>query len=511
MDLEQARAERKARREQKRQKRGGKQELITVLKKAYGHHQANQFTAAIPFYEKAVEMDANNSDLHNNYGLTLKELDRWDEAISQYRQAVAIDPTNAAAYNNLGNALGHFGRNHEAVKAYKSAVALKPDFDQFLSNLGVGYRVIAKFAEAEQVFNKILKLNPNFGSAYSNLATAQNALGNRQEALANFTKRFYLERGEKPLLPNHKSFLTTSKAKIDHDIEQFQHLHAIGNRDRPFDQMAELYESVRNETRWPTGDEPLVALSPDHLKRIGASYNRAFYVSQAPALESSAINADLDTDAITKAYFSGVDGIKEVATVDALLTEDALVALRKFLQQSTIWYDVYRRGYLGAYFGEGLECGLLLQIAEELSKKFPAIFRDHKLNQIWANKYDSKLSGIGLHADFAAVNINFWITPDEANLNPENGGLVVYGHEAPLDWDFESYNRDEQKIRGYLDDHNSQSTVIPYRCNRMGIFNSDLFHETDTIDFKPGYENRRINVTMLFGTRQTTHEDVVGS
>jgi hypothetical protein len=40
---------------------------------------------------------------------------------------------------------------------------------------------------------------------------------------------------------------------------------------------------------------------------------------------------------------------------------------------------------------------------------------------------------------------------------------------------------------------------VPHKQNRAVIFNSDLFHETDTINFKEGYENRRINVTMLFG------------
>ena len=31
---------------------------------------------------------------------------------------------------------------------------------------------------------------------------------------------------------------------------------------------------------------------------------------------------------------------------------------------------------------------------------------------------------------------------------------------------------------------------------------SDLFHRTADLDFHPGYENRRINVTMLFGYRR---------
>ena len=43
--------------------------------------------------------------------------------------------------------------------------------------------------------------------------------------------------------------------------------------------------------------------------------------------------------------------------------------------------------------------------------------------------------------------------------------------------------------------------TVPYRRNRVVIFDSDLFHRTDDLDFRPGYENRRINVTMLFGDR----------
>jgi len=30
---------------------------------------------------------------------------------------------------------------------------------------------------------------------------------------------------------------------------------------------------------------------------------------------------------------------------------------------------------------------------------------------------------------------------------------------------------------------------------------ADLYHETGPLDFRDGYENRRLNVTMLFGRR----------
>ena len=86
-------------------------------------------------------------------------------------------------------------------------------------------------------------------------------------------------------------------------------------------------------------------------------------------------------------------------------------------------------------------------------------------------------------------------------MDPASGGLVVYDVEAPLDWNFKSYNSNPIGIREFLTEHDSGKTVVPYSDNRIVLFNSNLFHETDTIEFKQGYENRRINVTLLFGNR----------
>jgi hypothetical protein len=35
-------------------------------------------------------------------------------------------------------------------------------------------------------------------------------------------------------------------------------------------------------------------------------------------------------------------------------------------------------------------------------------------------------------ADFAAVDVNIWITPTEANLDPTTGGPIVHDVDAPL-------------------------------------------------------------------------------
>jgi hypothetical protein len=120
---------------------------------------------------------------------------------------------------------------------------------------------------------------------------------------------------------------------------------------------------------------------------------------------------------------------------------------------------------------------------------------------MWAYKYGQNPEGISIHADYAAINVNLWITPDEANLDSDSGGLIVWDKEAAADWDFRIRDVDQQALKRFVAETGAQAHRVPYRQNRVVIFNSDLIHRTDDMRFRPGYENRRINVTFLYGER----------
>ena len=62
----------------------------------------------------------------------------------------------------------------------------------------------------------------------------------------------------------------------------------------------------------------------------------------------------------------------------------------------------------------------------------------------------------------------------------------------------------EEKMMDYLTSEGGSSVRVPYRQNRCAMFNSALLHETDEFRFKEGYENRRINLTLLFGLKPVT-------
>ena len=46
------------------------------------------------------------------------------------------------------------------------------------------------------------------------------------------------------------------------------------------------------------------------------------------------------------------------------------------------------------------------------------------------------------------------------------------------------------------------NVTVPHRANRMVLFDSSLYHRTDALHFRRGrsYTDRRINLTLLFGT-----------
>jgi hypothetical protein len=111
-------------------------------------------------------------------------------------------------------------------------------------------------------------------------------------------------------------------------------------------------------------------------------------------------------------------------------------------------------------------------------------------------------SGINLHADEAAVNVNIWISTEGADLQEDDygGGLVVYTAKPKLSWDFQSYNTNTDFVRKeLLEPSNFANVTVKHQPNRCVMFDSALFHQTDKYRFKNGYENGRINLTLLFG------------
>ena len=468
---------------------------------ALNHHRSGRLADAAAAYRRILDTHPDHPGVLHNLGVILAQTGEPAAALDLFDRALAAKPDYPAAHMNRAGALRALARFDEAIIAYDRAIALAPSHPEPHVGKGDALRRLGRFDEAARCYRRALGIDPAHYQAHLNLGLALNAAGQRREALDQFRTTLAMRRGPHPIDPEHYSFRSVSRQKLRHDIEQFRYLAAAGSDPDRFRMLGDAYEAVDRNMDWPTDDTALVKL-PDELRaRIGDSFNRPIHRVEAPELPGSSLNPNLDVAAITRRYVETAPG---VATFDDLLTAEALRALRRFLLESTIWFDfAHIGGFVAAYLEDGMACPLLLQIGEDLRRTFPAIFQGQPLNQAWAFKCLHGERGIDVHADAAAVSVNFWVTPDDANQDPAHGGLVIYTRLPPPGWTIKDYGADIAAIRAYLgrDEGKDAQVVVPYRQNRVVFFNSVLFHESDRVDFKSGYQNHRINITMLFGSR----------
>ncbi len=540
--------------------------LQPLLKEAMAHHQAGRLQEAEQLYQQilraepdhaealhllglvayrvgdnekaseliaqAIQRSPRNPLFHFNLGVVRQKQDRFDEAVASYEQAVSLNPQYLEAQNNLGNAYRDQGKLEQAVASYRAALRIKPDYAEAHNNLGVALKELGRLHDALASYEQALSLNPNHAEANCNRGIVLKEQHKLDEAVASFQQALKIKpdyakahhnlglaflwqwrpdlavlslRQSADLQHNHgrtSQKASVSKSRLKHDAEQIRYLLDDDRIPRTHASYLEKLTQLRERAGREAHSSTRLMIGQSELAGIAPSFNRILHYAECPALSQGALNPNLDVEAIEARYHATKP---EIMYVDELLREEALSSLRQFCLESTIWKKDYENGYIGAFLGEGFVCPLLLQISEELRVKFPGIFKDYLLNQAWAFKYDSELTGLNIHADAAAVNVNFWITPDEANLDPARGGLVVWDKEAPREWNFKEYNseKNEPKIRAFLQSVGANAVTIPYRQNRAVIFNSDLFHQTDHFTFKDAYESRRINVTLLYGNRLT--------
>lgn len=311
----------------------------------------------------------------------------------------------------------------------------------------------------------------------------------------------------------------TTRYKIIHDLEQAEYLaqHLLGDPEKAnlFGQVvAPIYRQLLDRIPPLEQLERTGGLYPfssaDYDLGLQGIYNKALHQTNYGELRDEKgnliplLNPQLDVAAIERTWKE-----RGIVVIDNLLTQTALERIRQLMLQSTVFYQTKMPlkfgGYVGAYIDDGLHDRILLQLAFELYHKLPRIMKGNFLKYLWAYKYDSEYTGINTHADQAAVNVNVWLTPDEANLDPTSGGLVVFTAKPPRDWDFRRFNTDTDEVHELLLKPTGYANVtVPHKQNRAILFDSALFHHTDKFSFKPGYENRRINLTFLYGEMQTS-------
>lgn len=417
------------------------------------------------------------------------------EAIDTYRAALALQPHHPGVLHNLGVLTARLGEHATAVRHFEAALAADPYYVSAHYNRAAALEVLGERNAAIAGFARAAALDPDHYASHRALAFSLLAGGNRGRAMDHFARTHDLRRGDNRLDFSASSMHNANITKLVHDAEQFSHLAQQRPGTAHLERLAEIY---RNAAR--TFSRKSREFSESEADLLGEDFNTAIHMVDAPETAGSAVTLRNDCDTIVAEFKRA-----GAACFDDLLTPAAFALLRRYLLESTIWHDSdHIDGFVAAYLEDGLACPLLLQVASELRQAFPTLLAELPLSQAWAFKAVAPNAAVGIHADDAAISINFWMTPTEANLEPERGGLQVCRTPPPADWPITDYDRDQERAVPFFEQNRENVLLVPYLANRAVMFESRLIHKSDAPIFRKTYENHRINISLLFGTGLAT-------
>lgn len=170
---------------------------------------------ALPFFDKAVELDPSLISAYCNGALALSNLDRYDEAknillqalrrrgdipelflalsmiaydrkelqesIDWAEKAIALRPDYADAYGAIARAFSGNGMYKDAIAIYNKALEIDPDAPTTLVNAGSALYTVGFAEKSLEFYARALTLKPNMDMAYWNLSLSLLSVGRLEE------------------------------------------------------------------------------------------------------------------------------------------------------------------------------------------------------------------------------------------------------------------------------------------------------------------------------------------
>ncbi|MBD2364208.1 tetratricopeptide repeat protein [Anabaena minutissima FACHB-250] len=166
---------------------GDETAVLAWYNKGLSENKLGQFNAAIASFNRALDIDKQNSLALVGNCQALSNLGRLYEAIAACDAAIKAnsnwgDSSPAIAWYAKGLAQQKNGQIEEAIASFDQAIAMNPkDVDIWITH-GQALALVGKPAQASVSFEFAVKLSPNYSLALANQSATFNKLGKYKEA-----------------------------------------------------------------------------------------------------------------------------------------------------------------------------------------------------------------------------------------------------------------------------------------------------------------------------------------
>ncbi len=116
----------------------------------------------------------------------------FSDAMQLYQRALEMNPNNSTIYFDMGYAYTTQGRHVEAIQAYQKAISLKPDFLAAYFNMGLAMKELHDYRNAIAAFQHTLKIQPHHSEALYQLGELFSQTENPQWALQAYCQFLFV-------------------------------------------------------------------------------------------------------------------------------------------------------------------------------------------------------------------------------------------------------------------------------------------------------------------------------
>ena len=117
----------------------------------------NEHKEAIEFYDKALKI-IETSETYLNKGISLVELEKYEDAVTCYDKAATIDTNDSLIWYNRGVALTQLEKYDDALSSYEKAIEVSPGYADAWYNKAELLKHKGQDAESETCFAKVKEL-----------------------------------------------------------------------------------------------------------------------------------------------------------------------------------------------------------------------------------------------------------------------------------------------------------------------------------------------------------------
>jgi len=137
------------------------------------HLQLGQYQQAIAAFERALTIEPDNFELHDDYVQSLAQAGQLREAIEQMHHILEEQGEFADTFLRLGDLYSQAGNDEAAVRYYERALEHHPGYLEAAVKLGTQHLRRGRYCPAAASFNRAIEINDQLITAYVGLGIAQ--------------------------------------------------------------------------------------------------------------------------------------------------------------------------------------------------------------------------------------------------------------------------------------------------------------------------------------------------